>query len=480
MKSQTLLSALSLVGASYASEWYSTQSVLAGNKQFIQQSLDDFNVLKHTGGCGPYVDRRSMGISRNPPEQCTVDQVVMLMRHGERYPTPDDAGPFKAVLEKVRNAAGKDGFTGALSFMNEWEYFVPNDCSVEAETDSGPYAGVLNAYTRGNDYRARYGHLLDPNKVTPFWSSGYQRVITTARHFGMGFFGYNYSTSAALNIISEDESQGVNSLTPTCYNASDDEAPWSEGEQLPLFKFTAERLNKLLPNGKLNATDVFNLISIASFELNARPYSPWVGVFTPDEWVAYGYIYGVNFHDQYGPGNAAAKAGGSVFLNATLRALNEGPQKNSPLLFNFAHDTNLLPLITALDIVTPDHDKLPRDRVVFDSKWQFGEIISMGGRMVFERLNCSETPMNDEGLYVRMVLNEGVIPLNECQGGPGYSCPLTNFIEIYQKKMPNFAEQCGLPKKYPQTFDMWWNYNTSTDLNYMKKPILCAQAEAME
>lgn len=36
------------------------------------------------------------------------------------------------------------------------------------------------------------------------------------------------------------------------------------------------------------------------FELNARPWSPWINVFTPEEWVAFNYVNGLWFYHCFG------------------------------------------------------------------------------------------------------------------------------------------------------------------------------------
>ncbi|KZZ96325.1 acid phosphatase [Ascosphaera apis ARSEF 7405] len=481
MRTTAILSTLSAVGVSLAytpPDQY--QKPLSGER-LSQQFQDDFNILKYTGGRGPYTDRRSAGVSRETPEQCTVDQVVMLMRHGERYPEPADGAKIDIALAKVKQS-GKPNYKGKFEFLNDWEYWVPDYCQLEAETFSGPYAGLNDAYNRGTIYRARYGHLLDTNKVTPYFTSGYSRVINTARKFGEGFFGYNYSSSAALNIISEDESQGANSLTPGCFKGTNVDDLIAEKcdkfqDELPQLKAATARLNKELPGAHLNTTDTFFLMATAMFELNARPWSPWINVFTPEEWVAFNYVNGLWFYHCFGPGNPYQVAVGSVFANATLTALNEGPEKH-PLLLNFAHDTQISPLVGALGLL--DDGDLPHTHMKFLSPWQITDIVPMGAHIVFERLNCSETGISEAGTYVRVILNEGVIPLNDCQNGPGFSCSLKNFTEHYQKKLPDYVDKCGVPKKYPQHFDMWWNYNTTNDLNYQKGPITCASGQAME
>lgn len=228
-------------------------------KQFSQEFRDGYSILKHYGGNGPYSERRSFGISRDPPESCAVDQVIMIKRHGERYPAPSLGSGIEASLAKLHDS-GVETFKGDLTFFNDWTYYVPNKCYYNAETFSGPYAGLLDGYTHGTEYRDRYGHLWDGETVVPFFSSGYGRVIGTARKFGEGFFGYNYSTNAALNIISESETMGADSLTPTCDTDDDYTTCDDLTNVMPEFKVAAARLNAQNPGLSLNETDIYYLM----------------------------------------------------------------------------------------------------------------------------------------------------------------------------------------------------------------------------
>ena len=247
-------------------------------KQYPQQFTDNYSILKHYGGNGPYSDRRSYGISRDPPDSCEVDQVIMIMRHGERYPDPKTGGKIEKSLKKVLSA-NVTTFQGDLSFLNDggWEYYVPNYCSYNAETFSGPYGGLLEGFRRGVDYRARYGHLWDEEEIVPIFTSGYSRVLETARKFGEGFFAPNYSTNAAINIIPEDVNWGANSLTPSCTHDDSEGAKVCDSLQTdkwPQFRVAADRLKRQNPGLDVNATDVYNLLSMRHLLLSTG----WLGL----------------------------------------------------------------------------------------------------------------------------------------------------------------------------------------------------------
>lgn len=227
-----------------------------------QQVLDGENFLNHDGVRGPYVDRISYGISRDPPAQCSVDQVIMVKRHGERYPASDEGTSIEQALKKVNDSIAGNYSGGDLAFLSNWTYFVPSDC-YEAETSTGPYAGLTSAYNHGRAYRQRYGNLYNESTILPLFTADFQRIISTAQNFGQGFLGNDsYATKAALNIISESDSQGADSLTPTCHVQDDDAQSICDDMPyyLPQFDVAADRLNAQYQGLNLNWTDVYSLI----------------------------------------------------------------------------------------------------------------------------------------------------------------------------------------------------------------------------
>ncbi|ANB12506.1 acid phosphatase PHO12 [Sugiyamaella lignohabitans] len=466
-----LVSALvsGLVGASVVNAQLGSTSA---QKPFSQEIQDGYNPLKHFGGLGPYTNRQSYGIERETPEQCEVDQVFLLMRHGERYPDSFTAAPMLSSLQKIQNSVKTP--KGSLAFLNDWDNFLSDPNLFSQESFSGPYAGHLNAYNRGVDYRARYDHLWTGEQV-PIFTSGYERVIDTARKFGEGFFGYNYSTAAAINIIPETPDQGANSLTPTCFTPTNNVPSWISvtAENLAPFKIfaaEADRLNEENPGLNLTNVDVYNLLQFAPFEFNVRKTSPWLDVFTRDAWETFGYANNLLYYYYAGPGVNTTAPIGSVYANATLAKMNEGPSTGGKLFFNFVHDTNITPVLAALGLIIPDKD-LPTTYVQHDTIYQCSEFVPMGGHLLLERMTCNATKQYDAGVYVRTIVNEAVLPHEDCQDGPGFSCSLQNYTAKLQSTLPEYATACDVPAEYPQTLSFFWDYNTTTTFNYLKGDI---------
>lgn len=155
------------------------------NAPYDQSFQDGYSILKHVGHLGPYSNRAAYGIGRDPPGGCVVDQVLMLRRHGERFPLTEDTEDMIKALNKMHDSI--DGaWRDDLEFLNRWDFFIPDLGYVGLETQSGPYNGLLGAYRLGADYRVRYGHLFDQNANTtvPIFTGEYERVVQTARKFG--------------------------------------------------------------------------------------------------------------------------------------------------------------------------------------------------------------------------------------------------------------------------------------------------------
>jgi acid phosphatase len=165
---------------------------------------------------------------------------------------------------------------------------------------------------------------------------------------------------------------------------------------------------------------------------------------------------------------------GAVYANASLTLLNEGPSAGT-IFFNFAHDTNITPILGLLGIFNPAQD-LPVDYILFGNPWSTGNIVPQSGHFTIERLTCNATATSPAGVYVRLIVNEAVIPFTANQSGPGYSCPLDVYTSTVLKTLPDYVETCHVPAAYPQYLDFWWNFNTTTTLNYQNGSISCADS----
>lgn len=72
-------------------------------------------------------------------------------------------------------------------------------------------------------------------------------------------------------------------------------------------------------------------------------------------------------------------------------------------------------------------------------------------------------------VYVRIIFNEAVAPIEKCHSGPGLSCPLQDYSNYVDTQIFGrlFADVCNLTDNTPKHLSFWWNYNTTSDLNKM-------------
>jgi acid phosphatase len=302
----------------------------------------DWNILYHLGGNGPWVEKVidvvDTGIQL--PDGCQVEQAHMMARHAERYPTKTAGRNQRAVVEKMKKSGIR--FTGSLAFFNEWELFWADDADLEQLTSTGPFSGRLGSFTTGVRLRTRYHHLFEQalrQNTTTYWASGSQRVIETARHFALGFFGLDAPTQ--LEVISEKAHRGGDTLTPgrTCHaNQVDTQDGKAKG-----YRLMGEYRNSYLPaiaarlssqTGLAFTTqDVFSMQEMCGFETTVRGRSDWCNVFTQDEFLSFEYARDVLHFYRAGPGQKYAASMGMLWLNATTQLMLQGPSAG-PLFFS--------------------------------------------------------------------------------------------------------------------------------------------------
>lgn len=557
------------------------------NRKPFDQTFDEqYSPLKYMGNVGPYSSRRGEGISTEIPAGCEIDQVVLLSRHGERYPSPHDAAIQKDLYELILKSH-PEPFSGDLEFLNHWTYFLESDGDIGLEISSGPYSGLVDAYQKGSAFAGRYGHLWDGESGVPIFASSSERVVESARQFGKGFFNANYSDIAQINIISEAKSAGANALSANfCDNKLISNCPvdLSQGFDgifnivFPEFDVAAIRLNEE-HNLNLTGKDIGVLFEIGAFDVSARGNSPWLDVFTREEWLAYAYRRSLHFYCYFGHGSDISQAYGTNWANATTALLNQGPSY-LPLVLNFGHDTDITNFLSGIGALVPSKE-MSTERVTFGAHYDIDDIVPMGAQLILERLKChapgstnstdlagsssslsdsllnstngdldvnqvppegyispdftnstvanssgvladstqylngtllgpyantttvvvndttlqngtlqtvnvtqittvygfnatngtsNEQPVEDS-FFVRVILNDAVLPLDFCYDGPGYSCSLSNWTEHIADRLSqhNFTETCQAEKNgVPSTIDFYWNYNKSTELDSAK------------
>jgi hypothetical protein len=181
-----------------------------------------FDITRYWGNLSPQYSVRSSDYglpdaSPLVPEGCDITQVLLLYRHGARYPT-SGAGP-STFAQKIANAT-KSGLSvsGELAFLGDWTYKL----GAELLTPFGRSQNFL----LGVKYRQLYGHLLDnfttAGTLPVFRTESQDRMVKTAENFAAGFFGIpEYLNEVSIEILVETPGLN-NSGAPyeTCKNSN--------------------------------------------------------------------------------------------------------------------------------------------------------------------------------------------------------------------------------------------------------------------
>ncbi|WPK27121.1 hypothetical protein PUMCH_004494 [Australozyma saopauloensis] len=434
-----------------------------------QASVESYNYVRFLGGAGPYVQHPGYGISTDIPEQCTLEQVHLLSRHGERYPSTKVGVKLEAIWAKVKSY--NQTFKGELAFFNDYTYFVPKkelyEKEVSAYNSEGTFAGTTNAVRHGVSFRSKYNTLFNSTteKLNVFTSNS-GRCHETARYFARGFLGDQYSEKAAnYYILAENLTMGANSLTPrkACANFDDSiNDHVIEKYDDSYLEGARDRLLKKNKNFNLTKTDVFDLFSWCAFETNVRGSSQVCSLFTNEEYVKYAYSLDIDNYYSHGPGHNASAVIAAPYLNATTQFLNEENPKYKVVLA-FTHDTDLELHLAGLGLVGPENP-LPVDEIPFPSPYSHVQICPQGARLVTEKYKCGNES------YVRIVLNDAVIPIKGCKNGPGFSCKLSDYNKYIQGRIGgiDYKSQCGIGNA-PEKVTFLWDYAsknyTAPDIN---------------
>ncbi|KAI5804908.1 histidine phosphatase superfamily, partial [Geopyxis carbonaria] len=451
--------------------WYAASSMLVGDETLkrsnekTSQKEKKWDQLYHLGGNGPWIPMVDGVVEGGiaVPEGCEVDMIHMLSRHGERYPTASSGARMVDLVTRIKDSPGVP--SGPLAFLNTWEFFSETAADFEQLTHTGPYAGVLEAFTTGVKLATRYAHLkanISAAAPTYLWASDSTRVIDTARHFAAGFFGLE-SPAAKVVVISEDADRGGDTLTPgdTCTNYVTDATHGHDygAAQLALFQSTylPALSARLSPHAGVTLTpdEVYSMQEMCGFELLVRGTSPWCSVFTHADWRNFEYARDLLHYYRAGPGNPYARAMGWLWLNATTHLLTEGPAAAGPVYASFVHDGDVVPMLAALGLFDEpgSAEGLPATHVRTPRRWATSQIVPMGGRIILERLTC-RSDGDEAERFVRFNVNDGIVALDGCSDGPGGSCGLGRFGEYVEKRgeqAGRFALVCGLSSEAPTT-----------------------------
>ncbi|KAL4402655.1 acid phosphatase [Malassezia pachydermatis] len=392
------------------------------------------------------------------PDQCTMKQVHLLVRHGARYPTDGmDEGPG-TIGALVLNSTRNNTFSakGNMAFLNTWNYSLGQAVLVHQGAQELFDAGVKHYY----DY-ARLLQNVSSKPVIRTTSSS--RVLDSARYWTLGFFGWDADQKMNLEVISEADKYN-NTLEPkyACPNGK----AFAFGDKMRqewqkvYLKDALARIQNDTSGVTWTISDMANMIQLCPYETVGMGYSNFCSIFTKSEWEGYEYDMDLKFQGNSGFMNPTSKAMGMGYVQdflarVTKHALqvpsaeqNKTLERNTtyfpldqPLYADFSHDTVMVNILTSFNI-TQLADQMNSTSPDPTRRFRASHIVPFGSRFAFEIMECDKGEQ-----YIRVKINEAIVPLNEGQGcEPRVDglCKLQDFVSHLQKAMSSipFALTC--------------------------------------
>ena len=316
-------------------------------------SNDSFDITKYWGNLSPWYSLRSADYglpdaSPLAPEGCIITQMLLLYRHGARYPT-SGAAPSTFAQKLVNTTkSGNLTFSGELAFLGDWTYKL----GAELLT---PFGRSQN-FMLGVQYRELYGHLLnnftEKGQIPVFRTQSQDRMVKTANNFAAGFFGVpEYLNEVSIEILVETQGLNNSGAPYEVCNNSNIASRGSIGSTIAnrfavnAFNETIARLQSQASGITFTPTDAIAMLQLCSYETHALGYSAFCPLFTQADFMNYEYYYDLSFYYNNGPGSPVAAAQGKGYLEEYLaRFTGKYPSANSALNETFDNTTTYFPL----------------------------------------------------------------------------------------------------------------------------------------
>lgn len=425
----------------------STSSIITAGPTY---SFYQFNVLQHLTALSPYFESNVNELSPDPPQGCTVDKAVYLIRHGSingnDYDYSSIISPF---LQRLKNSSSNNvNFSQSvdLAFLAQWISPIPD--TTEQLEELTTY-GAFEAFNLGTQLADRYPNLVPNTTDTLFkvWAAEANRTKQTASLLLAGLHGGQASNNSIV-VDSEAEDQGTNTLEPTetclSYNVSagsDQANSWLKQYTIPIIT----RLNAQKTGFSFTANDILAMQELCGYETVIRNSSSFCRIFTPEEWLAFEYYFDIKYYYSCGYGNNLSPSLGMPWIVAASVLLNYTTDTSQDLYLSVSHREILLFAVTALGLYNdsaymsdPNNNPMfPLDQINYHRTWKTSKFATALSHLALERLDCVSAAYT--GRFVRILINSAPQPVPGCTNGPGASCPLMKYLDYINHQNESFA-----------------------------------------
>lgn len=303
----------------------------------------------------------------------------------------------------------------------------------------------------------RYRHLA--REVVPFVrASGQDRVVESAQKWTQGFHQGRVRDNPDDNIpykivvISEAIGQN-NTLDHGLCNMFESSNVGDEAQKTWIDVFTppiVKRLNENMLGAEVDGFDAIHVMDLCPFETVASDIgrlSPFCYLFSEEEWQQYDYYQSLGKYYGFSWGNPLGATQGIGFTNELIARLTstrvkdhtstnrtlDGSNETFPiggksvLYADFSHDNDLTSIFSAMGLYNETKPLLNEtlEGIKQTNGYSASWTVPFAARAYFEKMSCLGAPEE----YVRIVVNDRVLPLKTCGGDEYGRCQLSAFLD---------------------------------------------------
>ncbi|KAF2271621.1 phosphoglycerate mutase-like protein [Westerdykella ornata] len=378
-----------------------------------------------------------------PPKGCSVSFASVLSRHGGRDPTLGKSLAYALLIEEIHN--NSNAYPDEFAFLKDYKYTLGADQLTDA--------GRQEMVNSGAHFYRRYSTLVAD--TPPFVRSGGQaRVVESANKWLKGFAEAGKHSAPAPIDVTIPEGPGYNNTLShkicTAYEEGRFKEIGADAQRKWATKFIPpiqSRVNSKLGTN-LSETSIIYLMDMCPFDTLASPtasVSKFCNLFTEDEWHQYDYYQTLGKYYGFGNGNPLGPTQGVGYVNELIARLTETPVNDhtntnrtldsNPVTFpldrkvyaDFSHDNDMTRIFAAMGLYNTtrplSNSTIEGTNVTngYSAAWT----VPFAARMYVEKLRCE----GEEEEFVRVIVNDRVMPLEFCEADDFGRCKLSKFVE---------------------------------------------------
>jgi len=278
-------------------------------------------------------------------------------------------------------------------------------------------------------------------------------------HFAIGFFGYPLKGQYEQSITIEHEGYN-NTLAPykTCpngnYGKEARRGGWYVRQWVEKYlKGARDRLNAQLDGIELDLEDVYAMQTLCPYETVALGYSKFCELFTVEEWEGFDYSLDLRFWYECAFGSPFGKILGIGYVQELVARLTQTPiavhntstngtLDDNPITFpldgrslyvDATHEVVVMEILTALNLTSlAETGALPYDHIPENRSFRSSQVAPFATNVQFQLLSCADPSLTSTE-QIRVIVNDGVVPLSPLKGCPEDSkygmCSVDGFVE---------------------------------------------------